>query len=73
MVEHLRALCAPAAGVAGGVLLAAVGLCFRDARTQQCAVRQSAHQNAPNQLRRDAKHVAPEKFPILQFHGSQLA
>ena len=73
MVEHLRAPCAAAAGVAGGVLLAAVGLRLRDARAQQRAVRQPAHQNAPNQLRRDAKHVAPEKFPILQFHGSQLA
>ena len=72
MVEYLRALRAAAAGVAGGILLAAVGLRLRDARAQQRAVRQSAYQNAPNQLRRDAKHVAPEKFPILQFHGSQL-
>ena len=61
------------AGVAGGVPLAAVGLRLRDARTQQRAVRQPAHQYAPNQVRRDAEHVAPEVFPIMQFHVSQLS
>ena len=41
--------------------------------TQQRAVRQPAHQNAPNQVRRDAEYVAPEKFPILQFPIHQLS
>lgn len=73
VIEHLRALCAPVTGMTGRVLRAAVGFRLRDARTQQRAVRQPAHQNAPNQVRRDAEYVAPEKFPILQFPIHQLS
>ena len=68
-VEHLGALCAAAVGVAGGVLLAAVGLGLGDDEAALRALGRDRHQRLAEELRRYDQRVPLEKFAPEPHEG----
>ena len=71
-IEQLRARGAPAVRVAGGVLLAAVGLGLGYAQPDLRAVGRSVNYELAEKLRRDLEAIAVEKF-CSKPHFASLA
>lgn len=64
MVQHLAAPAAAAAGVAGGIALAGVGLRLRDVQPQHPPAGQGTHQQLADQIGRHSQHVPVKKSPV---------